>query len=238
MDSRVAPRLTAARTAAPTWWCAVRNGMPCCTSRLARAVAPTKPFSARCHMRSGTGRAPLTITCASSVASSTARRPGQTAATASVPTSMALVNGVARMVPAAAVHAPIARPALARTCSSRNALRLCGIAELPPTNRSGKVMKPNSVVLHNCRSVPSRLIVSAAPVAAPSPRSAVSRLATASSACRGGPAKPSSAAVRAGLMGSSVPAAAPAPNGQRDSASTAWRSAVMSRPSATATPVR
>lgn len=97
-------------------------------------------------------------------------------------------------------------------------------------------MKPNSAVLHSCRSAASLLSTTARPTAPPSSRSGTSRLATASIAWRVVLLNPSSAAVRAGSIGRSVPATALAPSGHSASPAAAVRSASISRLTAIAIP--
>ena len=195
--------------------CAVRKATPCRTSWLATAVALVKPSSARSAIRSGVrpGGADQQLAEQHRLLAGQ-QSPARSGDRLGADLDRVGERGRRHRRRGAGPGARSPPPAWPGCAPAEKAFRFCGIAELPPTSRSGNRRKPNSAVLHSCRSAASRLRVTAVPAAAASSRSATSRLATASSACRQLPEKPSRPAVRAGSIGRSVPATAPAPSGQ------------------------
>src|SRR5205807_653157 len=162
----------------------------------------------------------------------------QAGLTASAPAAIEFVNGTAWVEFEACTKAPSKAAERPCTCSSRNGFLFCGIAELDPTNSSGRCRKSNSAVVHCNRSVASLLKVTAQIDAAASTLNSKSREATASIEFNGPQSKPSSSAVRAVEIGNDVPATAPAPRGQERMSAEAKSSPSKSLSEAAAMPAR
>ena len=112
--------------------------------------------------------------------------------------------------------------------STRNGLRFCGSIDEPPVSSSGNRTRPNSTVLHTCRSCAMRVSTSAVAFSADSTWIVALRLATASRLLTAGRSNPSRRHASSGSIASVVPPPAPAPIGQMSTSTSAPSSALHS----------